>query len=214
VAEFPFMQEFIATPMLTMARFGRWDAILGEPWPNDDEIFLVGVWNYTRGLAQIRLGSLAEAQQSVAALRAAKESEAAAALTLAGGTASAARLLEIGLAHLEGELAIAGGRAEDAVSQLELATELHDALAYMEPPPWYAPPRQALGALLLEQDRPSEAEAVYLEDLRQYPKNGWSLLGLKQSLEAQGQSAKADWAQKGFEAAWARADVALTSSQM
>jgi len=214
VAEFAFMQEFIATPMLTMARFGQWDAILGEPWPNDNKIFLVGIWNYSRGLAQIRLGSLAEAEGSIAALRAVAQSEAATALPLAGGTASAASLLAIGLAHVEGELAIAEGRAEDAVSQLELATELHDALPYMEPPPWYAPPRQALGALLLEQDRPSEAEAVYLEDLRQYPKNGWSLLGLKQSLEAQGQSAKADWAQKGFEAAWARADVALTSSQM
>jgi tetratricopeptide (TPR) repeat protein len=214
VAEFAFMQEFIATPMLTMARFGQWDAILGEPWPNDNEIFLVGIWNYSRGLAQIRLGSLAEAEGSIAALRAAAQSEAATALRLAGGTASAASLLAIGLAHLEGEFAIAEGRAEDAVAQLELATELHDALPYMEPPPWYAPPRQALGALLLEQGRPSEAEAVYLEDLRQYPKNGWSLLGLKQSLEAQGQSAKADWAQKGFESAWARADVALTSSQM
>jgi tetratricopeptide (TPR) repeat protein len=214
VAEFAFMQEFIATPMLTMARFGQWDAILGEPWPNDNEIFLVGIWNYSRGLAQIRLGSLAEAEGSIAALRAAAQSEAATALRLAGGTASAASLLAIGLAHLEGEFAIAEGRAEDAVAQLELATELHDALPYMEPPPWYAPPRQALGALLLEQGRPSEAEAVYLEDLRQYPKNGWSLLGLKQSLEAQGQSAKADWARKGFESAWARADVALTSSQM
>jgi TolA-binding protein len=71
-----------------------------------------------------------------------------------------------------------------------------------------------LGALLLEQDRASEAEAVYLEDLRQYPKNGWSLLGLTQSLEAQGDSAKANWAQMGFESAWARADVVLTRSRM
>ncbi len=214
VAEFPFMQEFIATPMLTMARFGLWDAILGEPRPGNDEIFLVGIWNYTRGLAQIRLGSLEDARGSIAALSATQQDGAAAALPLAGGTASAARLLAIGLAHLEGELAIAEGRKDDAVSRLELATELHDALPYMEPPPWYAPPRQTLGALLLEQDRASEAEAVYLEDLRQYPKNGWSLLGLTQSLEAQGDSAKANWAQKGFESAWARADVVLTRSRM
>jgi tetratricopeptide (TPR) repeat protein len=214
VAEFPFMQEFIATPMLTMARFGLWDAILGEPRPDDNEIFLVGIWNYTRGLAQVRLGSLEEAHASISALRAVEQNEAAAALPLAGGTASAARLLAIGLAHLEGELAIAEGRNNDAISSLELATELHDSLSYMEPPPWYAPPRQALGALLLEQDRASEAEDVYLEDLRQYPKNGWSLLGLTQSLEAQGDSAKANWAQKGFESAWARADVELTRSQM
>ena len=214
VGEFPFMQEFIATPMLTMARFGLWDAILAEPKPADDELFLVGIWHYTRGLAQVRLGSLEDARRSIAELRAVEEDEAAAALPLAGGTASAARLLAIGLAHLEGEFAIAGNRKNDAVEKLEFAVELHDALPYMEPPPWYAPPRQTLGALLLEQDRASEAEAVYLEDLRQYPKNGWSLLGLTQSLEAQGDSARADWARKGFEAAWARADVVLTRSRM
>ena len=214
LAEFPFMQEFMATPMLTMARFGLWDAILGEPRPADDEIFLVGIWHYTRGLAQVRLGSLEDAQRSIAELRTVEQDEAATALPLAGGTASAASLLAIGLAHLEGEFAIAEGRTNEAVSKLELATALHDALPYMEPPPWYAPPRQALGALLLEQDRPSEAEVVYLEDLRQYPKNGWSLLGLAQSLEAQGDSAKASWARKGFETAWARADVALMRSRM
>lgn len=214
VSEFPFMQEFIATPMLTMARFGLWDAILGESKPADDEIFLIGIWHYTRGLAQVRLGSIEDARHSIAELRAAEQDEAAAALPLAGGTASAARLLAIGLAHLEGEFAIANDRMNDAVGKFELATELYDALPYMEPPPWYAPPRQSLGALLLEQGRASEAEAIYLEDLRQYPKNGWSLLGLTQSLEAQGESVRANWARKGFEAAWARADVVLTRSRM
>jgi tetratricopeptide (TPR) repeat protein len=214
VAEFPFMQEFIATPMLTMARFGLWDAILGEPRPGDDEIYLIGIWHYTRGLAQLRTGALYEAQGSISALRNAAEKETAAALPLAGGTANAAKLLAIGLAHLEAELAIVNDREHEAIAMLEHATALHDALPYMEPPPWYAPPRLALGALLLEQKRPSEAEAVYLEDLRHYPKNGWTLLGLTQSLQAQGDSARAEWAQKGFEAAWGRADVALKRSSM
>ena len=133
---------------------------------------------------------------------------------LAGGTATAAQLLAIGVAHLEGEIAVADGRLEDAIAPLERATGLHDALAYMEPPPWYAPPRQTLGMVLLELDRPDEAEAVYREDLRQYPKNGWSLFGLAQSLEAQGESAKAEWARKGFEQAWARADVTLEHSRL
>jgi len=89
---------------------------------------------------------------------------------------------------------------------------LHDALPYMEPPPWYAPPRQALGALLLDLGRPAEAETVYQEDLKQYPKNGWSLFGLAASLRARGEKARADWAQQGFEKAWGRADVELTRS--
>jgi tetratricopeptide (TPR) repeat protein len=140
--------------------------------------------------------------------------EEASALILAGGTSSAAALLEIAVAHLEGEVALVEGRTKDAIEDLERASSLHDALAYMEPPPWYAPPRQVLGSLLLKDGRAAEAEAVYREDLRQYPKNGWSLLGLAQSLDAQGEDAKASWAKKGFEAAWARADVELDRSRL
>ncbi len=212
--DFPFMQEFLATPMLTMARFGLWDSILGEARPGDHEVFLLGIWQYTRGLAQLRSGSRDAAKESLYVLRETSQSEAAQNLTLAGGTASASTLLSIAVAHLEGEIAIDEARPQDAIAALEVAVEIHDGLAYMEPPPWYAPPRQTLGAVLLGQARGAEAEAVYLEDLRQYPKNGWSLLGLSQSLRAQGQEAKADWAEKGFEAAWARAELQLDSSRI
>ena len=55
-------------------------------------------------------------------------------------------------------------------------------------------------------------EAVYREDLRQYPQNGWSLFGLAESLKAQGKTAEAAKVQQQFEAAWQYADVQLTSS--
>ena len=83
----------------------------------------------------------------------------------------------------------------------------------MEPPPFYFPTRQALGAVLLAADRAADAEAVYRIDLEQHPKNGWSLLGLAQSLEAQGRDADAAWAAQGHRTAWARADVALGTSR-
>ena len=198
--------------MLTMARFGLWDSILGEPRPADELVFLVGIWHYTQGLAQVRVGAGDEARQSLAELRVTAHGDAAKELALASGMAESTKLLEIAIAHLEGEIAIAEDRHEEAIVNFQTATELNDSLAYTEPPPWYSPPRHALGALLLELGRASDAEAVYREDLRQYPKNGWSLLGLSQSLSAQGESEMAAWAQKGFEAAWARADVELTRS--
>jgi tetratricopeptide (TPR) repeat protein len=73
--------------------------------------------------------------------------------------------------------------------------------------------RQSLGAILLEADRPAEAEAVYREDLRRYPNTGWSLFGLAQSLRAQGREAEAELVEKGFEKAWERSDVTLTASR-
>ena len=61
--------------------------------------------------------------------------------------------------------------------------------------------------------RAVEAEQVYRRDLEQYPSNGWSLFGLSRSLKLQRRGAEADWVQKGFENAWARADVELSASR-
>jgi predicted Zn-dependent protease len=83
----------------------------------------------------------------------------------------------------------------------------------MEPPPFYFPVRQALGAVLLESGRAAEAEQVYRKDLSQYPKNGWSLYGLARSLEAQGKSDEASWADQGHRNAFAQADVSLEASR-
>ena len=47
------------------------------------------------------------------------------------------------------------------------------------------PVRHNLGAVLLDAAGFVEAEAVYREDLRQFPENGWSLFGLYNSLAGQ-----------------------------
>jgi hypothetical protein len=53
----------------------------------------------------------------------------------------------------------------------------------------------------------------YRKDLLEYPANGWSLLGLAQSLEAQGQKAEAKQIMKGnFTQAWKHADTKIESS--
>ena len=212
-SEFPLVEEFLAVPHQTLVRFGRWDAVLGEPKPPGGRPYQLGIWNYARGVAQVRTGRLAEAAASLAEVEriaALPESEA---LILAGGISNGRALLSIGARHLTGELAAARGDTKAAIAALEAAVELQDGLAYMEPPPWYFPVRQALGAVQLEAGRAKDAEASYRIDLDQYPKNGWSLLGLAQSLEAQGRKVDAGWAREGHQNAWARADVKLESSR-
>jgi tetratricopeptide (TPR) repeat protein len=73
--------------------------------------------------------------------------------------------------------------------------------------------RQNLGAVLLEAGRADEAEAVYWEDLRKNPGNGWSLFGLTQALKAQGKNDEAALVQKRFEKAWKEADFRLPASR-
>jgi tetratricopeptide (TPR) repeat protein len=86
-------------------------------------------------------------------------------------------------------------------------------LDYTEPPPWYFPVRQALGAVLLDAGRVGEAEQVYRTDLKQNPRNGWSLFGMAESLRRQGRRDEAAFVERGFSEAWARADVALRGSR-
>jgi len=47
-------------------------------------------------------------------------------------------------------------------------------LRYDEPPDWILPVRHRLGAVLWRADKPTDAEEANLEDLAQYPENGWS----------------------------------------
>jgi tetratricopeptide (TPR) repeat protein len=212
-AEFPLVEEFLAVPQLTLLRFGRWDAVLGEPRPPKARPYQLGMWHYARGVAQTRLGRLMQAQLSLIELRKIADGPDARSLIVAGGTAPASDLLHIGGDRLDAEIAAVQDDGTHAVILLESAVARQDAMVYMEPPPFYFPVRQALGAVLLDQGRAKKAEGVYRKDLEQYPKNGWSLYGLARSLEAQGKRREAQWAQQGHENAFARADVALGASR-
>jgi tetratricopeptide (TPR) repeat protein len=212
-AELPLVEEFLAIPVLTLVRFGQWDAVLGEPAPPEGRPYQGGMWHYARGVAFARTGRIAEAEAELATVRAAVKDEANEKLLLAGNTANASALLAIAEAHLAGELAAAKGDTDAAVAALERAVSLQDALIYMEPPPFYFPTRQALGAVLLDAGHAKEAEAVYRADLDEWPKNGWSLFGLSRALMAQRKGDQAAWADEGFQRAWQRADVKLTASR-
>jgi Tfp pilus assembly protein PilF len=86
---------------------------------------------------------------------------------------------------------------------------MQDALGYDEPPSWYYPVRENLGAELLASKQPALAEAVYRADLKRNPENPRSLFGLAQSLRAQGKTPEAAKVEERFTKAWAHADVTL-----
>jgi tetratricopeptide (TPR) repeat protein len=208
--EFPFLEDFVPTPTFTMLRFGMWDAVLAEPAPPATLRYATGIHHYARGLARLRLGDSTGAAEELRTLDAIAAEPALEKLMFFGG--SAAQNLHIASRQLAGEVAAARRDWEAAVAHLEEAVRLQDALAYTEPPPWYLPERQVLGAVLLDAGRAKEAEAVYRRDLEIHPRNGWSLFGLARSLEAQG-SADAEWAEQGFAHAWVRSDVTLEASR-
>lgn len=200
-----------AAPLFALARFGRWEAILAEPAPPEDLPYVTGAWRYARGLALAATGRREEARRELATLRAVAE-RVPPGRTLAGFFKTK-QMLGLGAEVLAGEIAARGGEIDTAVRHFLAAVAIQDGHWFTEPPPWYYPVRQSLGAVLLQAGRVVEAEAVYRDDLRWNPENGWSLFGLAQCLRAEGKDAEAGVAEDRFRRAWARADMPLATSR-
>lgn len=204
------LQHYWITPMLARVRFGRWAELIEMPAPPADLPYPNAIWHYARGMALLREGLVEDAVNEHRALAALADHPDMARLTI-WDINRFADILRIAERVLSGEIAAAEGQTARAVAQLREAVALEDALRYDEPTPWYFPVRQSLGAVLLAAGRAGEAQAVYEEDLRHHPKNGWSLFGLVSALEAQRRPAQE--ARALLEAAWKHADVILGASR-
>jgi tetratricopeptide (TPR) repeat protein len=190
-----------------MVRFGRWDELLAEKRPNSKLAGLTIAWLQARATALAAKGRIAEAKALLPEL---DRAIAAVPSDATQGMNSARPLYEIGALKAKARIALAEGEQGAARLALREAVAKEDKLSYNEPSDEFFPVRHLLGAALLDANRPSEAEAVYREDLRRNPNNGWALLGLAQALKAQGKKPGAERAR--FNKAWRHADTKLKAS--
>jgi tetratricopeptide (TPR) repeat protein len=206
------LQHFYTIPLYTKALFGEWDAILMESAPPGDLLYPTGVWHYARGLALLRKGMPDESARELEKLEKITKDPAIAKLTIFDLN-PVTQILQIATEILRGELAAQNKDYDKAVFHLQRAVEHEDVLNYTEPKDWYLPPRQVLGAILLEAGQAGKAEQAYRQDLVYHPQNGWSLFGLALSLREQGKNREADSVNLQFKEVWADADVTLTGSR-
>ena len=82
------------------------------------------------------------------------------------------------------------------------AIGIEDKITYMEPPWWYYPVHQSLGAALYRQGRYDEARQAFTTALAHAPNNGWALYGLAASERAQGRKLQAAAADAALKRAW------------
>ena len=177
-----FLDAFMAAPIHVLVRFGLWEDLLEVPRPPADLQAWTAFWHYGRTVAFSALGRVEEGEREMDALR---KAVTAVPESRTMGNNPVSVLLEIGLRMAEGELRYRQGRYDRAFELLREAVQRDDALRYDEPWGWMQPVRHALGALLLEQGRLAEAEAVYRADLAVHRDNGWALHGLAESLRRQ-----------------------------
>ena len=215
-----FIEGYLPMKQHVLIRFGKWREIIAQELPKDANLYCstVAMMLYAKGVAHSVLGEIAEAEKARAAFRAAKNRVPESRRVHNNKVVD---LLNIAEEMLSGELEYRRGNVDLGFAHLRRAVELDDSLPYDEPWGWMQPTRHALGALLLEQGRVTEAEAVYRSDLGfdgklsracQHPENVWSLHGLHECLLRRGDKVEAPLVKARLDLALARAEVPVRSS--
>ena len=210
---FAGLQHYWMTPWFDRVRFGRWDEIAAGANPAPDLPYVTAIWHYAQAMAALRQARPEDAAKHYAALSILAEDPVMETLTV-WDRYPLAHAVHIAERTVSAELALTRGDHRAAIAALREAVLIEDEIPYDEPPGWHAPVRQTLGVVLLAASQPAEAEAVYREELRRNPSNGWSLRGLAESLRAQKRDDEAAEAEQQLAAAWANADVQPVASRI
>jgi tetratricopeptide (TPR) repeat protein len=205
--DMPIAEVYAPYSIFVLVRFHRWDEVLKLPPPNPSLAMTTAFWHFARGSAFAAKGQIAKAEAERTILETARK-ERPADQEFSFFFNKAQTFLELAENVLDARIAAAKGDHEQAIKYWEKAVEIEDKLYYGEPPEWFYPVRESLGAALLLNGQADRAEAVFRADLEQYPRNPRSLFGLLKSLEAK-KSANVGEVRREFEAAWKNADVAL-----
>ncbi len=203
-----------------MVRFGMWQELIDAELPEDKDLFCftTALMRYGRVIAFANLGMLEEANEELTRFF---EATAAVPKTRFMFNNPASEVLKIAAEMAQGELHYKAGEVETGLDHLRAATSMSDSLIYDEPWGWMQPPRHALAALLMEQGRTEEAEAIYRADLGlndslarpcQHPGNVWSLHGLHECLTRRGETAEVTHIKLQLDRVLARADVTVGAS--
>ena len=215
-----FFESYVSIRQHVLIRFGKWHEIIAQDLPADHDLYCntVAMMHYAKGVAHAALGDVAAAEAEQALFHAAAKNVPRSRQL---HNVLCVQLLAVAEAMLAGEIAYRRGEYDVAFARLRAAVALEDDLPYDEPWGWMQPVRHALGALLLEQGRVADAEAVYREDLgiggslpraQIHPDNLWALRGLLDCLERRGETAEAALIRQRVTIAAARADVPVSVS--
>jgi tetratricopeptide (TPR) repeat protein len=200
----PMVEGFLPTPTFVDLRFGRWDSVFGAPAPDAKLQIMTAVWHFARGVAFAAKLDVKNAQVERSAFAGSRMRLPA---DTPFGFSTAKVILDLAGHVLDARIEAARGNRAAAVEHYRTAVEIQDSLAYDEPPDWYYPVRESLGAELLRNGQAAEAEKAFRADLERNPRNGRSLFGLAKCLEAQKKTGEALWVRREFESAWKDADT-------
>jgi len=199
-ARIAWIQAIDAAPYLALAQFAEPSMILAMPEPDARLPYAAAIRHYSRAVAYAQLRDPKGFDRELADLAALKGSGVFTDMVEQG--VPVPDLLTLAEAVARGRLAMAQGRYDEAANHYRQAIAVEQRLPYQEPPYWYYPVNQSLGAALYQGKRYAEAAEAFRAALVQTPNNGWALYGLMRSETALGHKPEAAAAQQALTKAW------------
>lgn len=196
------LEGFMTVPLAVDIRFHRWGDILKRPQPDAAMKMTTVFWHFARGMALAGTGKVSEADAEHKVIAEAQAATPPDEIFNAPINNKTKDILEIAKDVLGGKIALARKDSTRGIAMLREAVALQDTLKYGEPPDWFFPVRESLGAALLINGDPTEAEKVFRTDLDRNPRNPRSLFGLHQALMEQKRDYDAGFIEKQFEESW------------
>src|SRR5438067_733551 len=204
-------QRFSAPLAVVLMRFHAWTEVLALGAPSRDDPFALMLSSFARAQASLALDQSARARQERDAFDAAAAYMPATA-TFRGNPIE--RVVAVFRAVLAARFIQAERGLTASVESWRQAVAAEELLDYHEPPPFYYPTRESLGAALFAARQFDQAERVFRADLARNPGNGRSLFGLWQALLAMRRTVDAERAHAMFRRAWRHADAQLSIADL
>jgi tetratricopeptide (TPR) repeat protein len=202
-ADIGWIQLIKQGPYFAHAHMSDPDTVLAIEDPGDRFPLVKAMWHYARGVAFAGKGEVEAARREAAQIAEIVQTHDPDATYPADVAFVANDTMAIARHVVEARIAQAEGDLDRAITEFETAVQIQDSLFYLEPPFWYYPVRQSLGAVLLMAGRAEDAEEVLRQSLVDAPNNGWALYGLMEAQKAQGDETAAAVTTRLFEKAWA-----------
>src|SRR5436309_1782784 len=165
IHDMPMLEGFLTIPTAVLVRFEKWDDVLKSPQPDANLKTATIFWHYARGMALAGSGKSDESEKEHKIIVDAKNATPADAIFAPPWNNKTKDILRIADDVLGAKIAMARHDTNTAIAKLRDGVTVQDSLNYGEPPDWYFPVRESLGAALLMNNDAAGAEKVFREDL-------------------------------------------------
>ncbi len=193
----PLAQPVKAAPWFARAQFATPASILADSAPASGVDYVTASWLYARATAYVRLNRFTEARAESAKLDTLAQSGDFSAMNASG--IPTRDLLQLMRTVVEGKALMGERKFTEAAAAFQSAVDQQAKLPYYEPPYFYYPVRQSLGAALVAAGQPARAEAEFLHTLMENPNNAYAFWGLAEARRAQGDTRGAAAARRFFQ---------------